>query len=138
MLIPGKSKYKKQFKGRYRQQSSQGSVLSFGHYGMKVMGYARLNSRHIEAARKVITKRLPKSSRLWINIFPNLPVSKKPTDVRMGKGKGSVEEWVFRVSPGRIIFELSGCDEETARLVLLRASAKLPVSCRFTYLGEML
>ena len=131
MLSPKKTKYRKQFKGRIHGKAKGNYSLNFGSYGLKAMEPERVTSRQIESARKAITRHLKRTGRLWIRIFPNIPVSKKPTEVRMGKGKGTPEFWACRVKPGRILFEVDGVTEEVAREALYKASAKLPIKCKF-------
>lgn len=130
MLIPNKTKYKKAFKGRIRGNASNGFIICNGDYALKSVESFRINSRQIKAARSVVVKSLNKNGKVWVKVFPNIPVSKKPIDVRMGKGKGSVEEWVFKVKPGKIIFEVGGnITMDRAYNALLKASAKLPMKC---------
>ncbi len=131
MLLPKRTKYKKAHKGRIKGNAKGGSTLAFGAYGLKALEPERITSRQIEAARRSITRYMKRVGKLWIRVFPDIPVTKKPTDVRMGKGKGSVEYYVFRVKPGRIIFELDGVPEEVAREALMRAKAKLPFDAKF-------
>ncbi|WFW29541.1 MAG: 50S ribosomal protein L16 [Wolbachia endosymbiont of Menacanthus eurysternus] len=132
MFIPKKSKYRKAFKGRVSGNTKGGNVLSFGSYGLKAVEAGRVQSKHIETVRRVISRTLKRSGKIWIRIFPGIPVSKKPADVRMGKGKGSVEFWIFRVKPGRVLFEISGdVSMHLAKLALEKATAKLPLKCRF-------
>jgi large subunit ribosomal protein L16 len=131
MLLPSKTKYRKAHKGRIHGNSKGGTDLTFGQYGLKATEPERLNSRQIEAARRTVTRHMKRAGRLWIRVFPDLPVSKKPADVRMGKGKGAPEYWAFRVAPGRIIFEIDGVTEEIARGAFERAAAKLPFKTRF-------
>jgi len=131
MLIPKKTKYRKAHKGRIKGNAKGGYSLSFGTYGLKALEPERVTSRQIEAARRATTRCMKRAGKLWIRVFPDIPVTKKPTDVRMGKGKGSVEYYVFRVKPGRIIFELDGVPEEVAREALMRAKAKLPFDAKF-------
>ncbi|UZE39042.1 50S ribosomal protein L16 [Wolbachia endosymbiont of Drosophila pseudotakahashii] len=132
MFIPKKSKYKKVFKGRIKGNTKGGSTLSFGDYGLKAMEAGRIQSKHVETARRVISRTLKRSGKVWIRIFPDTPVSKKPADVRMGKGKGSVEFWVFKAKPGRMLFEISSdVPMHLARLALEKAIAKLPMKCKF-------
>jgi large subunit ribosomal protein L16 len=137
MFTPVKSKYKKAFKGRLKDTSTKGYSISFGDYGLKSLDAFRITSKQIEAARKVISRSLSKTGKLWICIFPNIPVSKKPSDVRMGKGKGSVDHWVFRVTPGRMLFEIGGVPEEMARLALAKASTKLPIKTKIVAMEDM-
>jgi large subunit ribosomal protein L16 len=131
MLSPKKTKFRKAFKGRIHGNSKGGTELAFGQYGLKALEPERVTARQIESARKVIVRVLKRQGKVWINIFPDVPVSKKPAEVRMGKGKGSPEFWVARVKPGRIIFEIEGVAEDLARLALEKASAKLPITCKF-------
>tara|TARA_B100001123_G_C15119297_1_gene950677 strand:- start:221 stop:637 length:417 start_codon:yes stop_codon:yes gene_type:complete len=131
MLSPKKTKYRKQFKGRIHGFSKGNYELNFGSYGLKAIQPERITSRQIESARKAITRHLKRAGRLWIRIFPDVPVSKKPAEVRMGKGKGSVEFWACRVKPGRIMFEIDGVDIKEAKKAFDLASAKLPIKCKF-------
>ena len=131
MLFPQKTKYRKQFKGRIHGSAKGNYKLNFGSYGLKALQPERITSRQIESARKAITRYLKRAGRLWIRIFPDVPVSKKPAEVRMGKGKGAPEFWACRVKPGRIIFEVDGIDEATARIALYKASTKLPIKTKF-------
>ena len=131
MLQPKKTKYRKAHKGRIRGKAKGGTTLNFGSYGLKALTAERVTSRQIEAARRAITRHMKRAGKVWIRIFPDVPVSKKPTEVRMGKGKGSPEYWACRVKPGRIIFEVDGIDEPTARIALYKASTKLPIKTKF-------
>ncbi|EJF75788.1 50S ribosomal protein L16 [Bartonella alsatica] len=131
MLQPKRTKFRKQFKGRIRGVSKGGVDLNFGAYGLKAVEPERITARQIEAARRAITRYMKRSGRVWIRIFPDLPVTSKPTEVRMGKGKGSVDYWAARVAPGRIMFELDGVPEDVAREALRLGAAKLPVKTRF-------
>ena len=131
MLLPQRTKYRKQFKGRIHGNTKSNYLLNFGSYGLKAMQPERITSRQIESARKAITRHLKRAGRLWIRIFPDVPVSKKPAEVRMGKGKGSNEYWACRVKPGRIMFEVDGVDIEEAKKAMALASAKLPIKCKF-------
>lgn len=131
MLSPKKFKYRKQFKGRIRGNAKGGATLAFGEYGLKAMQPDRITSRQIEAARRAITRHLKRQGKLWIRIFPDVLVSKKPLEVRQGKGKGPVEFWACRVKPGRIMFELDGVPQELAREALDLAAAKLPIKTKF-------
>lgn len=131
MLLPAKTKYRKAFKGRIHGKAKGGTGLNFGVFGLKALEPERITSRQIEAARRAITRHLRRAGKLWIRIFPDLPVSKKPADVRMGSGKGSVEFWACRVKPGRIMFELDGVPEDLAKEAFERASAKLPIKSKF-------
>ncbi|MEG9862380.1 MAG: 50S ribosomal protein L16 [Parvularculales bacterium] len=130
MLQPKRTKFRKAHKGRIHGQAKGGVELNFGAYGLRAVGPARITSRQIEAARRAITRHMKRAGRVWIRIFPDVPVSKKPTEVRMGKGKGSPEYWVARVKPGRIMFEIDGVSTPIAREALRLGAAKLPVSCR--------
>ncbi|NOX72520.1 MAG: 50S ribosomal protein L16 [Alphaproteobacteria bacterium] len=131
MLSPKRSKFRKAFKGRIHGQAKGGTDLNFGHYGLKTIEPERITARQIEAARRAMTRHMKRQGRVWIRIFPDLPVTKKPTEVRMGKGKGSVEFWAAKVKPGRIMFEIDGVSEVVAREALRLAAMKLPVKCRF-------
>ena len=131
MLLPQKTKYRKQFKGRIHGQAKGNYQLNFGSYGLKAMQPERITSRQIESARKAITRHLKRAGRLWIRIFPDVPVSKKPAEVRMGKGKGANEFWACRVKPGRIMFEVDGVNVNEARKALTLAAAKLPIKSKF-------
>ncbi len=131
MLSPKKTKYRKAQKGRNRGLAYRGSSVSFGDYGLQVLEPGRLTARQIEAARMAIQRHCKRAGKLWIRVFPDLPVSKKPLEVRMGGGKGSPEEWVSPVKPGRILYELAGVSEEIAREAFRIASHKLPLECRF-------
>jgi large subunit ribosomal protein L16 len=130
MLQPKRTKFKKAHKGRIRGNAKGGTSLNFGAYGLKALQPERITGRQIEAARRAITRHMKRKGRLWIRIFPDVPVSKKPLEVRQGKGKGSVEYWAARVKPGRIMFELDGVDEQVAREAFELASAKLPIDCK--------
>jgi large subunit ribosomal protein L16 len=131
MLQPARSKFRKQFKGRIHGTAKGGTTLSFGEYGLKALEPERLTARQIEAARRAITHHMKRAGRVWILVFPDVPISKKPTEVRMGKGKGQPEWWAAKVKPGRIMFEVDGVDEETAREAMRLAAAKLPIRTRF-------
>lgn len=131
MLSPKKTKYRKQFKGRIHGNAKGGYELNFGSYGLKALEPERITARQIEAARRSVSRYVKRVGRLWIRIFPDVPVTKKPAEVRMGSGKGSVEYWACRVKPGRILFEIEGVDEKTAREAFERASAKLPIKTKF-------
>ena len=131
MLSPKRTKFRKQFKGRIHGEAKGGTDLNFGSYGLKATQPERITARQIEAARRAMTRHMKRQGRVWIRIFPDLPVTKKPTEVRMGKGKGSVEYWAARVKPGRVMFEIDGVSEEVAREALRLAAMKLPVKCRF-------
>jgi large subunit ribosomal protein L16 len=130
MLSPKRTKYRKQFKGRIRGLAKGGSELNFGSHGLKAIEPERITARQIEAARRAMTRHMKRQGRVWIRIFPDLPVTKKPTEVRMGKGKGSVEFWAAKVKPGRIMFELDGVTDAVAVEALRLAAMKLPVKTR--------
>ncbi|MEX6633998.1 50S ribosomal protein L16 [Hyphococcus lacteus] len=137
MLQPKKTKYRKQFKGRIKGVAKGGSDLNFGSHGLKAVQPERVTARQIEATRRAITRAMKRQGRVWIRIFPDVPVTKKPTEVRMGKGKGSVEFWAAKVKPGRIMFEIDGVSDEVAREALLLGAAKLPIKTRIvTRIGE--
>src|SRR3954462_577327 len=137
MMQPARTKYRKAHKGRIHGNAKGGTVLNFGAYGLKAMEPERLTARQIEAARRAITRAMKRAGRVWIRIFPDVPVSLKPAEVRMGSGKGSPEFWVCRVKPGRIMFELDGVSEGLAREALTLGSAKLPIKTRFvTRIGD--
>jgi large subunit ribosomal protein L16 len=139
MLQPKKTKFRKAFKGRMNGNAKGGTSLNFGSFGLKALEPERVTARQIEAARRAITRQMKRAGRVWIRIFPDLPVSKKPTEVRMGKGKGSPEFWAARVKPGKIMFEIDGVGEETAREALRLGAAKLPIRTRVvTRLGGLL
>ena len=131
MLSPKRLKFRLQHKGRIHGLAKGGSELSFGSYGLKALTPDRITARQIEAARRAITREMKRIGQIWIRIFPDVPVSDKPAEVRMGKGKGSVEYWCARVKPGRIMFELEGIDEELARSALALGAAKLPIKTKF-------
>ena len=127
MLLPKKTKYRKQFKGRIHGNAKGGFTLNFGSYGLKSMEPERITARQIEAARRAITRQMKRQGRVWIRIFPDVPVSDKPAEVRMGKGKGAIEYWAARVAPGRIMFEIDGVPDDVARQALALGAAKLPI-----------
>lgn len=131
MLSPKRIKFRKQHKGRIHGLAKGGSELSFGSYGLKALTPDRITARQIEAARRALTRAMKRAGRIWIRIFPDVPVSDKPAEVRMGKGKGSVEFWVARVHPGRIMFECDGVPEDVARTAFALGAAKLPVKTKF-------
>jgi large subunit ribosomal protein L16 len=131
MLQPKRTKYRKAFKGRIHGEAKGGTELNFGAFGLKAVEPDRVTARQIESARRAATRHMKRQGRVWIRIFPDVPVTKKPIEVRMGKGKGSVEFWCARVKPGRIMFELDGVTEDVAREALRLAAMKLPVRCRF-------
>ena len=130
MLQPKRTKFRKAFKGRIHGQAKGGTMLNFGSHGLKATEPERLTARQIEAARRAITRHMKRAGRVWIRIFPDVPVSKKPAEVRMGSGKGSPELWVARVKPGRIMFELDGVTDQVAREALALGAAKLPIKTR--------
>ena len=131
MLQPTRTKYRKAHKGRIHGTATRGALLNYGTYGLKAMEPERIISKQIEAARVALTRYMKRTGKVWTRIFPNIPVSKKPTEVRMGKGKGAPEYYACRVKPGRIIFEIDGVSEEIAREALYKASAKLPIKTKF-------
>src|SRR6202043_3972416 len=131
MLQPKKTKFRKAHKGRIHGLATSGASLSFGEYGLKATEPDRVTARQIEAARRAMTRHMKRAGRVWIRIFPDVPVSKKPIEVRMGKGKGTPELWVCRIKPGRIMFEIDGVSVEVAREALALAAAKLPIKTRF-------
>jgi len=131
MLQPTKTKFRKAHKGRIHGNAKGGTTLNFGAYGLKATAPGRITARQIEAARRAMTRHIKRTGKVWVRVFPDVPVSKKPVEVRMGKGKGSPEYWVCRVKPGRIMFEMDGVPVELAREALALAAAKLSVSTRF-------
>ena len=131
MLQPKRTKFRKQHKGRIHGDAKGGTDLNFGAYGLKAQEPERVTARQIEAARRAITRHMKRAGRVWIRIFPDVPVTSKPTEVRMGKGKGSVDYWAARVKPGRIMFEIDGVSEVIAREALRLGARKLPVKTRF-------
>ena len=131
MLQPARTKYRKAHKGRIHGNASRCDKLNFGAYGLKALQPERIISKQIEAARVALTRHMKRAGKVWTRVFPNIPVSKKPTEVRMGKGKGTTEFWVCRVKPGRILFEVDGVNEIIAREALYKASAKLPIKTKF-------
>jgi len=137
MLQPKRTKFRKQFKGRIKGASKGGTELNFGAFGLKAMEPDRVTARQIEAARRAMTRHMKRAGRVWIRVFPDVPVSKKPTEVRMGSGKGAVEFWAARVAPGRILFECDGVPRQIAQEAMALAAAKLPIKTRFVArLGE--
>ena len=137
MLSPKRTKYRKAHKGRIHGKAKGGFTLNFGSYGLKALSPDRVTARQIEAARRAITRHMKRAGRVWIRIFPDVPVSQKPAEVRQGKGKGTPEYWACRVKPGRIMFEVDGVSKEVARRGFELAAAKLPVKTKFvTRLGE--
>ena len=131
MLQPNRTKYRKQMKGKNRGLASQGNKVSFGEYGLKATDRGRITARQIEAARKAMTRHIRRGGKIWIRIFPDKPITKKPLEVRQGKGKGNVEYWVAQIQPGRILYEMSGVDENLAKEALKLAASKLPVDTKF-------
>ena len=130
MLQPKRTKFRKQFKGKIHGLAKGGSILNFGTYGLKSLEPQRVTARQIEAARRAMTRHMKRQGRVWIRIFPDVPVTSKPTEVRMGKGKGSVDYWAARVKPGRVMFEIDGVEDSVAREALRLAAMKLPVKSR--------
>src|SRR6202166_2537560 len=130
MLQPKKTKYRKQFKGRIHGMTKAAATLNFGSFGLKALEPERITARQIEAARRALTRQMKRQGRVWIRIFPDVPVSDKPAEVRMGKGKGAIEYWAARVAPGRIMFEVDGVADDIAREALRLGAAKLPVKPR--------
>jgi large subunit ribosomal protein L16 len=131
MLFPKKTKFRKAFKGRIKGNASAGTDVDFGSFGLKALDPARVTARQIEAARRAISRSIKRAGRVWIRMFPDIPISRKPAEVRMGSGKGSPEYWACRVKPGKIMFELDGVSEETAQSAFELASAKLPIRTKF-------
>src|ERR1700677_5093699 len=137
MMQPKKTKFRKAFKGRIHGVAKGGFALNFGEFGLKALGPERVTARQIEAARRAITRHMKRAGRVWIRIFPDVPVSVKPAEVRMGSGKGSPEFWVARVKPGRIMFEIDGVSTEIAQQALTLGASKLPIKTKFvTRIGE--
>ena len=131
MLQPSRTKFRKQHKGRIKGVATSGATLSFGQFGLKAMEPDRVTARQIEAARRAMTRHMKRAGRVWIRIYPDVPVSKKPLEVRMGSGKGAPEYWVVRIKPGRILFEIDGVTTTIAKEALGLAAAKLPIKTRF-------
>lgn len=131
MLQPKKTKFRKQHKGRNRGVATRGNLVSFGEYGLKATTRGRMTARQIEAARRAMTRFIKRGGRVWIRIFPDKPISKKPAEVRMGKGKGNPEYWVAQIQPGRVLYEMDGVSEDVAREAFALAAAKLPVLTTF-------
>lgn len=131
MLQPKRTKFRKQQKGKNRGLATVGNKVSFGEYGLKAVGRGRITARQIEAARRAMTRHVKRRGKIWIRIFPDTPITTKPLEVRMGKGKGNVEYWVAKVQPGRVLYEMEGVSEELAREAFRLASAKLPVKTIF-------
>ncbi|MEX2525349.1 MAG: 50S ribosomal protein L16 [Gammaproteobacteria bacterium] len=132
MLQPKRTKFRKQQKGRNRGMANSGNKVSFGEYGLKATTRGRITARQVEAARRAITRHVKRGGKLWIRIFPDKPISTKPLEVRMGKGKGNVEYWVAQIKPGKMLYEIEGVSEELAREAFELAAAKLPVQTTFT------
>lgn len=137
MLSPKKVKYRKQHKGRIKGLAFRGSTLAFGDFGLKALENGKITSQQIEAARIAISRYMKRSGKIWIRIFPDKPVTKKPAETRMGSGKGAVEYWIAPVKPGRILYEMEGVDEASAREAFRLASYKLPIATKFVTRGEM-
>jgi large subunit ribosomal protein L16 len=131
MLLPKRTKFRKQMKGRNRGLASRGNKVSFGEFGLQAVGRGRMTSRQIEAARRTITRTAKRGGKMWIRVFPDKPITKKPLEVRQGKGKGNVEYWVALIQPGRVLYEIEGVSEELAREAFLLAAAKLPFKTAF-------
>jgi large subunit ribosomal protein L16 len=131
MLLPKRTKFRKQFRGKNRGLAQVGNEVSFGEFGLKTLERGELTSRQIESARRAITRKVKRGGKLWIRVFPDTPITTKPLEVRMGKGKGSVEYWVAKVQPGKMLYEIEGVTEEIAREAFGLASAKLPVKTTF-------
>jgi large subunit ribosomal protein L16 len=131
MLQPKRTKFRKQHKGRNRGLAQRGNAVAFGEYGLKSTGRGRITARQIEAARRAMTRYVKRGGKIWIRIFPDKPITKKPLEVRQGKGKGNVEYWVCQIQPGRVLYEMEGVDESVAREAFRLAAAKLPVSTAF-------
>jgi large subunit ribosomal protein L16 len=138
MLAPKRVKHRKAFKGRMRGAATRGNRVSFGEYGLQALEPAWVSNRQIEAARVAITRHIKRGGKVWIRLFPDKPVTSKPAETRMGKGKGNPEGWVAVVKPGRVMFELEGVTEEIARKAMALGSAKLPIKCRFVIRAEQL
>ncbi len=131
MLQPKRTKFRKQQKGRNRGLSQRGSTVTFGEFGLKALGRGRITARQIEAARRAMTRHIKRGGKIWIRIFPDKPITKKPLEVRQGKGKGNVEYWVAQVQPGRVLYEMEGVSEDVAREAFTLAAAKLPIQTAF-------
>jgi large subunit ribosomal protein L16 len=131
MLQPKRTKFRKQFKGRIHGAAKKGTALNFGAYGLKALEPERITAREIEAARRAITRQMKRAGRVWIRVFPDVPVSKKPAEVRMGSGKGAPEYWVAKIKPGRILFEVDGVDHATAKEAMRLGAAKLSIATKF-------
>ncbi|MEI7542860.1 MAG: 50S ribosomal protein L16 [bacterium] len=137
MLMPSRVKFRKQMRGRMKGKATSGNKVSFGEYGLKALEPSWITGRQLEAARVAINRNLKKGGKLWIRIFPDKPVTKKPAETRMGKGKGAPEFWVAVVKPGRVIFELDGVTEDIARLAFRKARGKMPIAMQFVYRHEI-
>ena len=131
MLQPKRTKYRKQFKGRNYGVATRGNKVSFGEFGLKALGYARITARQIEAARRAVNRYIKRGGKVWIRLFPDKPITQKPIEVRMGKGKGNVEYWVALVQPGKVMFEIEGVTPEIAREAFRLAASKLPIKTEF-------
>ena len=131
MLQPKRTKFRKQHKGRNRGLANRGSTVAFGEFGLKALGRGRMTARQIEAARRAMTRHIKRGGKIWIRVFPDKPITKKPLEVRQGKGKGNVEYWVCQVQPGRMLYEMEGVTEEIAREAFALAAAKLPFQTKF-------
>jgi len=131
MLQPKRTKFRKQHKGRNRGLAQSGNKVSFGEYGLKAMARGRITARQIESARRAMTRHIKRGGKIWIRVFPDTPITKKPIEVRMGKGKGNVEYWVAKIQPGRVLYEMEGVTETVAREAFARAAAKLPIQTSF-------
>lgn len=131
MLQPKRTKFRKQFKGRNRGLALNGNKVSFGEYGLKAAARGRITARQIEAARRAMTRHVKRGGKIWIRIFPDVPITKKPLEVRQGKGKGNVEYWVAKIQPGKMLYEMEGVDEEIARKAFKLAASKLPIKTVF-------
>ena len=131
MLQPKKTKYRKQQKGKLRGFATSGAKVSFGEFGLKATTRGRVTARQIEAARRAMTRHIKRGGKVWIRIFPDVPITKKPVEVRMGKGKGNVEYWVAKIQPGKVLYEMEGVDEELAKEAFALASAKMPIATTF-------
>ncbi len=131
MFQPKRTKFRKQHKGRNRGLANRGSSVSFGEFGLKAIGRGRMTARQIEAARRAMTRHIKRGGKIWIRVFPDKPITKKPLEVRQGKGKGNVEYWVCQVQPGRMLYEMEGVSEEIAREAFALAAAKLPFQTQF-------
>lgn len=136
MLQPKRTKFRKQMKGRNRGLAQSGNTVAFGEYGLKSTGRGRITARQIEAARRAMTRHIKRGGKIWIRIFPDKPITKKPLEVRQGKGKGSVEYWVAQIQPGRMLYEMEGVSEEVAREAFTLAASKLPVATAFVSRAE--